>query len=350
MLPAIDQYALYRILDANYNRASEGLRTLEEIARFRANASQLQLQLKSLRHQLASALQFLPVEELLKSRSATGDVGPENSLRSELERTSLEEIQTAAAHRIQQALRALEEFSKPLHPQAASAFAKIRYSAYDLLSKALLHLASHKIPFEKAQIYLLVDLKLDAAAWLEHLQKLVDAGADIIQIRDKQADGSILLERCQQAVELTSPTPVRIIVNDRPDIALMSGADGVHLGQEDLPVAAVRNWVGQRLSIGLSTHNAQQVSTAEKSSADYIGCGPTFPSTTKQFDRFSGLEFLHQAAATSLPAFAIGGITLERLPKVLETGFRRVAIAGDVHQASDPYQRVREYRKYLDSY
>lgn len=349
MLSDLDQNAIYRILDANYNRATEGIRTLEEIARFRTNASSLQRDLKSLRHQLAQAHQLLPANELLKSRSAAGDVGPENTLDSEMARNSLEQIQQAAAQRIQQALRSLEEFSKPLHPEAAAAFAKIRYLAYDSLAKALLNLATHKVSFQDARIYLLIDLKRDRQTWLEHLLRLVEAGADIIQVRDKHADGSLLLERSQEAAERLATSSARLIINDRPDIALMSGADGVHVGQEDLPVTAIRKWVGQRLTIGLSTHNPQQVAEAEKLDVDYIGCGPTFPSTTKQFESFSGIEFLRAASTTPLPCFAIGGITLELLPQVIEAGFKRVAIAGDIDKASDPYQRLRKYRKLLQS-
>jgi len=347
MLPDIDQSALYRILDANYNRAAEGIRTLEEIARFRANASSQQLELKSLRHQLAAAVQLLPAEQLLRSRCAAGDVGADNTLDSEQSRTSVEAIQRAAAQRVQQALRSLEEFSKPLNAEASLAFAKIRYAAYDLLARIQLQLLSHKISFQQAQLYLLVDLKRDARFWIDHLQRLVEAGVDILQIRDKQAEGAELLERCQQVVEKFEQTPVRIIINDRPDIALMSGADSVHLGQEDISVAVVRKWFGQRLTIGLSTHNLQQVKGAELAGVDYIGCGPTFPSTTKQFTAFSGLAFLKEAALSRLPAFAIGGITLELLPQVLATGFRRVAVAGDIERAEDPYHRVRTYRERL---
>ena len=347
MLSDIDQHALYRILDANYNRAAEGIRTLEEIVRFRANARDMQLELKSLRHQLAAAADLLPTEQLLRSRSAAGDVGADHNLASEQSRTSLEDIQIAAAQRVQQALRSLEEFSKPLHADAARAFAKIRFAAYDLLARVQLQFVSQKVSFQQAQLYLLIDLKREARSWLDHLQKLVDAGVEVIQIRDKQAEGGELLERCQQVVEKFAQYPVRIIVNDRPDIALISGADGVHLGQDDLPVANVRRWLGQRLAIGLSTHNVQQVRAAELAGADYIGCGPTFPSTTKQFTAFSGLDFLTEAATSRLPAFAIGGITLELLPQVLATGFRRVAIAGDIDRAAEPCQRARAFRECL---
>ena len=349
MLSDLDQLALYRILDANYNRATEGVRTLEELARFRSNSTSLQGQLKSLRHQLAAAYQLLPSSELLKARWAAGDVGPDNTLESEQQRESLTEIQAAAAQRIQQALRCLEEFSKPTLPDASTAFAKVRYLAYDILARTQLDLTSHKISFAAARLYLLVDLKRTENQLLTHVVGMAEAGADVIQIRDKQVDGRMLLDRSRQVVRALAETPTRVIINDRPDIALMSGADGVHLGQEDVDVAAVRKLVGKRLAIGLSTHHYGQVAQAEQLEIDYIGCGPTFPSSTKQFQEFSGLDFLRQVAVTPLPAFAIGGITLEKLPNVLATGVCRVAVAADIDQATDPYQRIRDYQKRLRS-
>ena len=349
MLSDLDQLALYRILDANYNRATEGVRTLEELARFRSNSTSLQGQLKSLRHQLAAAYQLLPSSELLKARWAAGDVGPDNTLESEQQRESLTEIQAAAAQRIQQALRCLEEFSKPTHPAASAAFAKVRYLAYDILARTQLDLASHKISFAAARLYVLLDLKRTEVQLLDHGIRMAEAGADVIQIRDKHVDGRMLLERSQKIVEALAETPTRVIINDRPDIALMVGADGVHLGQEDVDVVAVRKLVGKRLAIGLSTHDYGQVAQAELLEIDYIGCGPTFPSSTKQFQEFSGLDFLRQAAVTPLHAFAIGGITLEKLPSVLATGIGRVAVAADIDQATDPYQRIREYQKRLQS-
>jgi thiamine-phosphate pyrophosphorylase len=142
--------------------------------------------------------------------------------------------------------------------------------------------------------------------------------------------------------------PTRFVVNDRIDIALLAQADAVHVGQEDLPPDAIRKLAGQSLAVGISTHNQAQVIAAEKSQADYIGCGPTFPSTTKSFQSFAGLEFLKVASqTTAIPAFAIGGITLENLPTVLASGISRVAIAGDIQNSKDPYSRVKEYKKVL---
>jgi|694.fasta_scaffold00778_38 thiamine-phosphate pyrophosphorylase len=349
MLSQVDRYAVLRILDANYNRAVEGLRTLEEEARFRQNWSVWQGQFKKLRHQLAEALGHLSAEELLKARWAVGDVGPDNTLKSEQQRQSLSDIRQAAASRIQQSLRCLEEFSKPISPTAAEAFGKIRYQAYDLLGKYLLSMSrSGKVAWNEAKLYLLVDLRRQGSELGDHVKRLADCGADVIQIREKNVDDRILLDCCSLVVEALREMPTRFVVNDRIDIALLAQADAVHVGQEDLPPDAIRKLAGQSLAVGISTHNQAQVIAAEKSQADYIGCGPTFPSTTKSFQSFAGLEFLKVASqTTAIPAFAIGGITLENLPTVLASGISRVAIAGDIQNSKDPYSRVKEYKKVL---
>jgi thiamine-phosphate pyrophosphorylase len=126
------------------------------------------------------------------------------------------------------------------------------------------------------------------------------------------------------------------IVNDRPDLAKLARADGVHVGQEELTVQEVRQIAGPEILVGVSTHDLHQARQAVLDGADYIGCGPTFPSETKPFDHFPGLDFLRQVAGEiSLPAFAIGGITLQNLPQVLATGIRRVAVAGALAAADD---------------
>ena len=134
-------------------------------------------------------------------------------------------------------------------------------------------------------------------------------------------------------------------MNDRADIAVAAGAQGVHVGQEELPVEAVRRVVGSELLIGVSTHNLDQVRSAVADGADYIGCGPTFPSQTKAFDAYPGLDFLRAAAAeTTLPAYAIGGITLEQLETVLATGIHGVAVSQAILAAENPVAAVREWQ------
>jgi thiamine-phosphate pyrophosphorylase len=126
-------------------------------------------------------------------------------------------------------------------------------------------------------------------------------------------------------------------MNDRPDLAAVCHADGVHLGQEDLSVKDARTIVGADALIGVSTHTIEQARQAVLDGANYIGVGPTFPSGTKHFENFPGLEFLRAVAAEiRLPAFAIGGITPANLPQVLSTGITRIAVSGTIISAPDP--------------
>ena len=129
------------------------------------------------------------------------------------------------------------------------------------------------------------------------------------------------------------------LINDRPDVAVLAGADGVHLGQEDLDLREVRRLVGPRLIVGASTHSLPQAQQAVRDGADYIGVGPTFPSATKEFARFPGLELLRQVhREVRLPAFAIGGITLDNVEEVLEAGADAIAVCAAVTKAADPAQ------------
>ncbi|MEO8271237.1 MAG: thiamine phosphate synthase, partial [Aureliella sp.] len=123
---------------------------------------------------------------------------------------------------------------------------------------------------------------------------------------------------------------------------------GVHLGQDDLSLADARRVAQGRLWIGVSTHSLAQAIEAEQGGADYIGCGPTFPSKTKAFDAFAGSDFLRQAAAVvNIPIFAIGGITCENLQLVLESGCQRIAVSGAIHHASDPCLATRQLKELL---
>ncbi len=119
-------------------------------------------------------------------------------------------------------------------------------------------------------------------------------------------------------------------------------AAGIHLGQEDLPIAEVRRVVGTKMWIGVSTHNLEQVEDAIRSGADYIGCGPTFPSSTKSFEAFAGTEFLSQVArCCQLPSFAIGGIDLSNLDQICDAGFHRIAVSGAILNAPNPERTAR---------
>jgi thiamine-phosphate pyrophosphorylase len=134
-----------------------------------------------------------------------------------------------------------------------------------------------------------------------------------------------------------------MIVNDRPDLAVLAQADGVHVGQEELSVKDARSIVGPDMLVGVSTHSIEQARQAVLDGANYIGVGPTFPSGTKRFEQFPGVELLRLVAAEiRLPAFAIGGIDRQNVAEVLAAGFTRIAVSGAVTAAADPVQAAKE--------
>src|SRR5207302_8014701 len=142
----------------------------------------------------------------------------------------------------------------------------------------------------------------------------------------KNRDDRSLLAMARDVSKMVRSTGALFIVNDRPDIALLAQADGVHLGQDDVPVQEARRILGPDAIIGVSTHNMDQVCAALLEGASYLGVGPTFPSNTKGFDKFPDLDFVKKvAAATTLPAFALGGVTPANLAEVLAAGGTRVA-------------------------
>lgn len=193
-----------------------------------------------------------------------------------------------------------------------------------------------------ARLYVLLDGSDSSDNFAQLVQVLVEAGVDALQLRDKPLSDRDLVERARVLRRLTRDSGTLFIVNDRPDIALLSDADGVHVGQDELTVADCRTILGPKRLVGVSTHSLAQARQATWDGADYIGCGPTFSSKTKAFENFPGLEFLRAVQAEiPIPAFAIGGIHQENIARVLETGFCRVAVSGAVTAATDPAAAAR---------
>jgi len=175
--------------------------------------------------------------------------------------------------------------------------------------------------------------------------RLAEGGAELFQYRDKRGSARRIQENSQVLCDQLGSKRIRVIVNDRADIAAMTGAGGVHVGQEDLPVEEARKICGAPLWVGVSTHNLEQLRAADASSADYIAVGPIFPTGTKANpDPVVGLEFLRAARKTTRkPLVAIGGITVESAGDVYRAGADAVAVIRDLMAASDPAQRAREY-------
>lgn len=199
-----------------------------------------------------------------------------------------------------------------------------------------------------AGLCVLVDGGASPAACGEQVAVIAAAGAGLIQLRDKTLDDAALLARATAAVAAARRHGALLIINDRPDIAVAAGADGVHLGDEDLPVWAARRVVGPGRLIGRTAHTLAEARAAVSDAADYLGVGPCFPSETKAFEAFAPQTFLQAVAKEiGLPTFAIGGITPERLAEVVAIGLARVAVGAAVTRAADPAAAVRALLRHL---
>lgn len=285
---------------------------------------------------------------LLQARSTETDAGTEITSEAELSRLSIESVVPAATQRITQALRQLEEYSKVVSLEESARFKQLRYEAYDWLARIELRLRAESHIADTKRLYLLMDCSKPLDQFSAYVAALAEAGVDFFQLRDKSAEAAKLMEYACTAKAALASSGSRLIINDRVDVALACHAGGVHLGQEDMSLNDARRLVGHTMLIGISTHSIQQALEAEQGGADYIGCGPTFPSTTKTFERFKGTEFLEQIAShISLPYFAIGGIDTSNIPQVMATGCRRVAVSGVVHSAREPVQIVQQLRQAL---
>ena len=199
------------------------------------------------------------------------------------------------------------------------------------------------------KLYAILDQALLRVSAVQVAQQLLDAGVRLLQYRHKTGSARELLDASRELVTLAARHNAHVIVNDRPDVAALAGASGVHVGQDDLDVEQSRAIVGPGKWVGISTHNLEQFRRAAATSADYIAVGPLFATSSKANpDPVVGLELLGQARAlTTKPIVAIGGITLERAAGVLAAGADSLAVISDILRAQNPGERARGYLEVL---
>jgi thiamine-phosphate pyrophosphorylase len=268
-------------------------------------------------------------------------VGTTATAPTEYERASPSHVATVNLKRLQESLRSLEEFGKVFGPELGRELEALRYRAYTLERAVNLGSAS-RAKLAGAQLYVLLTKAQCVASLDWTIREAARGGADVFQLREKSMPDRELLAVARDVRNWTRKTGTLFVVNDRPDIARLCEADGVHLGQDDLNVKDARRIAGPDILIGVSTHSVEQLRAAILEGADYVGIGPTFPSKTKAFDHFPGLEFVRLASAeTSLPAFALGGIGTETVAQVVAAGASRIAVSSAICSAADPEQVAR---------
>lgn len=330
-----ESISVARILDAAANRCREGLRVVEDYARMILNDQHLSRLIKEVRHELSRLLAGFHIEQAVTARDTEHDVGTSIHTAFEMQRPSVWSVVIANLKRVQESLRTLEEYGKTIDVPTATAVGNLRYRFYTI-EKGLCSTQGAIERLTQCQLYLLVTDSLCPQGLGPVVKAALRGGVDIVQLREKTLGDRRTLELSKWVREWTAEAGALFILNDRPDLAVLAEADGVHVGQDDLTAHEARRIIGSDKLVGVSTHSIEQARQAVLDGADYIGVGPVFASQTKDFEVFAGLEYVSQVACEiTLPAFAIGGIGLSNLNEVLANGASRVAVSSQICQAED---------------
>ena len=331
-----------RLLDANLNRAREALRVVEDYARFALDDAAAAARIKQSRHDLRRIAESLGADRLLGARHVAGDVGRDVKTESEARRDTTRDVVRAAFARFGEATRALGEYGKLVDPPAAQLAELLRYRAYDLEQRLLLR-GPLCARLRAVRLYVIITEEHCRDDWLATVESAIAGGAACIQLREKHLSDAELLRRAEQVRELARANNALFVINDRPDIARLARADGVHVGQDDLSVEQARRIGGGNLLVGKSTHNPEQFEAALREEPDYIAVGPMFPSPTKPREPVAGPDTLAAAAQrTEIPLIGIGGITSENAARVVKAGASGVCVCSAVVAESDAAAAARE--------
>jgi thiamine-phosphate pyrophosphorylase len=328
----------YRIIDANFNRAREAIRVIEEFCRFALNSGPLAARAKQMRHELCNCINKLDAALLICARDTLGDVGVGKTVTNQLQRNNLNDCLTAGCKRLTEALRALSEATQTVNTSMAQVIERLRYDAYTL-EKDIFIFSNTVEKFKHIRLYVIISSNLPAEVF--SLTRYCIAGmADCIQLRAKDIDDDAFFALAGEFVSLCKKANVISIINDRVDIAVACNADGVHLGQNDLPIEQAKKLELTPLIIGKSTHSLDQLRDACKEYPTYVALGPVFATSTKPNVPAAGLDYVKNAleilADTGICHVAVGGINLSNIEQVLKSGAVTIAVCSAVTGSDDP--------------
>lgn len=331
-----------RIIDANLNRAREALRVIEDHARFVLDDGPFAKRAKALRHSLLSIAAEIGPRNLLEARDSDADVGRDARTATETLRGSAADVAAAAFGRLSEAARSIAEFGKLVSPDVAESAERIRFESYALQSALTLR-GEPRRRLRAGGLYVIITEALCRRPWVETVAAVLRGGAGIVQLREKELGDRELLERAALLRQMTRDAGALLFINDRPDIARLAKADGVHVGQDDLAAPDVRRIAGPDMLVGLSTHTREQIDAAGAAGPDYIAVGPMFASSTKPQSHVAGVERLRYAArVVDVPLMAIGGLDAPRAPQVRDAGAAWVCICAAIIGADDAERATRE--------
>ena len=325
---------------------------VEDFCRFALNSAALSERAKQIRHRLSAAIDELDAGRLLSSRDTLGDVGVGKTVEKQLERGNLWDCLTAGCKRLTEALRTLAEVTRTEDRAAAEAIEKLRYDAYTL-EKDIYLFSEPAEKFKPVELYVIISSSL-LADIIALTHRCVAGGADCIQLRAKDIADDTLFAVAVEFVEICRAVHIISIINDRVDVAVAAGADGVHLGQNDLPVEQARRLQLAPLIIGKSTHSLEQLRAACRAYPTYVSLGPVFSTGTKPTAEPVSVDYLRDAinvlADTGIAGVAIGGITLENVAKVLKAGAEKIAVCSAVTEVADPVAACRALKQKMAAF
>ena len=322
-----------RIMDVNFNRAREGLRVLEEIARFLLDNREVTKRIKEMRHKLY----FLLKENgYIFSRNIKADVGAALTLKEENRREDYLSLVQANAQRVSEALRVMEEFGK-LNGKISPKIKALRFQLYEI-EKELSVLILPPLPVYP--LYVIVDPEARKKNFLSFVDDLVKNGAKIIQLRAKNLMDKDFYSLGKKIKKITKGKAI-FIINDRVDLAISLDADGVHLGQDDLPIGEAKKFFPGKI-IGLSCHNEKDIFVAKKQNVSYISIGPIFKTRIKRTKKPVGLDLIRKARGeVNLPIVAIGGIDEGNIEEVFDAGADYAAVISSLAESKEPGKKLK---------
>jgi len=336
--PADMEKNVYRIIDADFNRAREAARVIEEFCRFVLDSKALTGRIRRIRHELSALVKKLDDRLLISARDTVGDVGIGGRTDKELGRNHLRDCLTASFKRLPEALRALSEVIATLNPATAQKIEQLRYTAYTL-EKDVMLFSDAAEKFKDVRLYVIISSDLPAVI-LSLTSACASSSADALQLRTKHMDDAAHLAAAVEFVKICKDFGVISIINDRIDVAVASGADGVHLGQTDLPIECVNKLSSYPLIAGRTTHSLEQLKEAIEQLPAYVSIGPVFGTPTKPGLKPVGLDYVKNALemleGTGIGHVAIGGITPGNVEQLVTAGARAVAVCSAVADTDDP--------------
>jgi thiamine-phosphate pyrophosphorylase len=272
----------------------------------------------------------------------------------QMQRADLGDSAKAAGKRLTEALRCLSETIAVINPSAAGEIETLRYEAYNL-EKDFLIFGSTIAKYKKVKLYIVISSSLPAEV-LRLTQQCIAGGADCIQLRAKSIDDDLLFNLAVEFMQACRAGGVISIINDRVDVAAAAGADGVHLGQNDLPVEQAYRLQLSPLIIGKSTHSMEQLKAAcglAGGGLTYAALGPVFATPTKPTAPPVGLGYVSDGvrllADTGIGHVAIGGITIDNVEQVLRAGARTIAVSSIAAKAANPKEVCRQLKEKIVS-